>query len=105
MIDVGFTAHPSFLKLPQDMEGIKIPISIAWGDKDMQVKPAEIENAKAALAKAEGVDTEVVVYKGAGHGFAIRADLPKSPDDEKFATESEDQAVNFFKKHFANVKF
>jgi pimeloyl-ACP methyl ester carboxylesterase len=71
LIDVGFTAHPSFLKIPQDLEGIKLPLSIAWGEHDMQVKLPQVKVAEATLAKNEGVDTEVKIYKGAGHGFGV----------------------------------
>jgi len=81
-----------------------VPLSIAWGDKDMVVPMKDIEAAKATLAKQEDVDTEVKIYHGGGHGFGIRADHGNE-EVEKCAREAEEQAVAWFKKHFAKVTF
>jgi len=104
LIDAAFAAHPSFLKIPEELEGIKIPLSIAWGDKDMAVKFDEVKKAKEMVEKIEGVDTEVVIYPGAGHGFGVRADIGNK-EVEKDYKQALDQAINWFKKHLPEVKF
>ncbi len=42
LIDAGFTAHPSFLTLFDDIEKMTIPVSFAVGDKDNMVSPEQV---------------------------------------------------------------
>jgi len=66
LIDAAFTAHPSFLKIPDEVVGVKKPISVAIGDKDNNIKPPQIEVIKRILENEVPVHGEVKVYPGAG---------------------------------------
>lgn len=73
----GFTAHPSMLTFPQDIEKIKLPYSCAASEFDGQMSPEnakqteEILKAKTAKTKDSGIEHEFVMYKGVHHGFAV----------------------------------
>ncbi|CAG7917643.1 unnamed protein product [Penicillium olsonii] len=99
LINAGFTGHPSFLEIPNEIEKINIPVSFALGDKDMVVKPPQIKQIQEVFEK-EGKSEmgEVRVYEGAGHGFCVRADLVLS-DATKQADEAESQALAWFERH------
>lgn len=72
----GFVAHPSFLKYPNDIEGIVLPYSCAASEIDPQMSPdnakqtEDILKSKTAKTKDQGVEHEFVMYKGVHHGFA-----------------------------------
>lgn len=96
LVDAVYTAHPSGLKLPADVETVTIPLSIAIGDVDFVMKIAEVEKARDILGK-KGDDHEVVVYPGGKHGFAVRGD-PKDPKQKQLADQAKEQAVRWFSK-------
>jgi dienelactone hydrolase len=99
LIDCGFTAHPSMLSVPNDIEKIKVPISVAVGDTDMAMKAPLIQQMNEILTVKMKGDHEVNIMPGAKHGFAIRHE----PDDKKqteFAEEAETQAVGWFTRWF-----
>jgi dienelactone hydrolase len=99
LIDVGFTAHPSKMKFPEDWDNVKMPLSIAIGDVDMGIKIDMAKDIKTLLegeSKQSG-QNEVVIYPGAKHGFAVRAD-PKDDGQTKSAGEALKQAINWFTK-------
>jgi dienelactone hydrolase len=98
LIDVGFTGHPSNLEIPGDLEKVILPLSIAHPSKDIGIKEEQFKVLDGILKKKEDVDTEVVVYDGATHGFCVRSD--QYADEAKFAVEAEVQAINWFNKHF-----
>ncbi|KAI1073786.1 dienelactone hydrolase family protein [Whalleya microplaca] len=104
LVDVGFTAHPSWLSFYNEIEKVRVPISFAVGtaDNQMSLEHAE-ETRKIVEAKPDGQKGQVRIYQGYGHGFACRAD-PKN-SDPKGAEEAEDQAVAWFDKHFANIAY
>ncbi|GIK03485.1 hypothetical protein Aspvir_007557 [Aspergillus viridinutans] len=102
LINAGFTGHPSLLSIPGEIEKIKIPVSFALGELDMVVKKPQIEQIKNIMESKDGVG-EVKVYYGASHGFCVRADHVLK-DAEQQATEAEDQALDWFNRHFANVQ-
>ena len=100
-------AHPSFLTYPGDIEKITLPYACAASEHDPQMSPEnakkteEILKAKSAKQKDAGVEHEFVMYQGAHHGFAVRAD----EDDKEEAArgkQAETQAVNWFLRWFAN---
>lgn len=73
-----FAAHPSGLDFPRDIEKISLPFSLGVGDKDIMMGPKMVEESREILEKKkERVHSEVVVYAGAKHGFAVRGD-PRS---------------------------
>ena len=99
LIDVGFTAHPSNVKFPEDWDKVQKPLSIAIGDVDLAIKIELVNDIKALLEgerKPKG-QNEVVVYPEAKHGFAVRAD-PKDEGQTKSAGEALKQAVAWFGK-------
>jgi len=77
LIDAGFTAHPSMLSVPADIERVKLPLSIANGTKDFQLTPPLMEQTKEIFSKKD--NCELVVFDGAKHGFAVRS----NPNDER----------------------
>ncbi|CAK7198027.1 hypothetical protein SEUCBS139899_000685 [Sporothrix eucalyptigena] len=101
LIDVGFTGHPSFMEVPADVaDTMTVPVAFAIGELDSGLpanKVAEIK--KIVEAKPAPVTGEVVVYKGAGHGFCVRADSTLN-DVTKQALAAEEQCINWFNKHF-----
>lgn len=98
LIDCGFTAHPSMVKVPKDIEEVTVPMSVAIGDVDMAMSGPLILKMKDVLEKkSEG--HEVVVMPGAKHGFALRTD-PKLPLQMEYADKAEVQAIEWFTKWF-----
>ncbi|KAK1445325.1 dienelactone hydrolase [Colletotrichum cuscutae] len=98
LIDCGFTAHPSFLTLPGDLEKVVLPLSVANGDDDMMMPRARMVEAKSVLGK-KGEDFEIVEYVGATHGFAVRGN-PNDQRQAEFGMRAEDQAVGWFRRWF-----
>ena len=105
LIDAAFTAHPSNLDIPAEIEKVRFPLSIAQPEKDMAVRPEQyalIKETLGKLEKEEGVKWECVEYAGATHGFGVRADEKK--DEAKQAAGAEEQAIRWFQRQFENVK-
>lgn len=101
LVDVCFTAHPSALSFPKDIEGITRPISVAVGDKDPLMSPEQARMTEAVLRKNK-VEQEVVIYEGAGHGFSVRIDRT-NPRQTEQAVQAEKQAVKWFTRHFEKL--
>lgn len=105
LIDCGFTAHPSFLKYPDDINKVVLPLAIAASEHDPQMsaenakQTEEILKAKSAETKDKGVVHEFVMYKGAHHGFAVRAD-EEDKEEAARGKKAEEQAVAWFSKWF-----
>lgn len=95
LIDCVFTAHPSFLKVPEDIEAIKLPTSVAVGDKDMVLKAPDAERVKAILDATE--HNEMRIEPGAKHGFSIRVH-PEDKHEVECADRAEEQALSWFNK-------
>lgn len=99
LIDAGFTAHPSMLKIPDEIQKIEQPVSFALPENDPAIKLPQIKQIEEIVAKQpESYQGEVKIYYGAGHGFAIRADRTTKDVDEK-ANEAEEQALDWFNRH------
>ena len=102
LIDVGFTAHPSKMKFPEDWDKVQKPLSVAIGDVDKGIKIDMVNDIKMLLegeSKPKG-QNEVVIYPGAKHGFAVRAN-PKDEGQTKSGVEAMKQAVAWFGKWMA----
>ncbi|OJI81262.1 hypothetical protein ASPTUDRAFT_812542 [Aspergillus tubingensis CBS 134.48] len=102
LIDAGFTGHPSNLKIPADIEKIKIPVSFAMAELDITVKMPQIKQIEKAVGERDV--GEVKIYYGAGHGFCVRADVMVK-DVRAQAEEAEDQAIAWFQRQFAKVSY
>lgn len=101
LVDVFFTAHPSAVSFPKDIEKIRKPLSVAIGDKDPLMTPKQARETEAVLRKNK-VEQEVVIFEGAGHGFSVRIDRT-NPKQTEQAVQAEVQAVRWFTKHFENL--
>jgi len=101
--DCGFTAHPSQLTIPDDIQKVKLPLSVATAGIDMGLsleKADELRKILEGLTKKNQGEHEYALYDGAHHGFAVRG----SKTDEKESKqglEAEDQAINWFNKWFS----
>jgi len=104
LVDCAFTAHPSLLSVPSDVEAVVRPLSVANGDDDEWMGRARMAELCAILDKknseAGAPVHEAVVYPGARHGFAVRGDR-EDPLQKERGDQSEQQAVLWFRKHFA----
>lgn len=96
LIDCGFTAHPSFISVPKDIENVTVPLSVAIGSEDMAMKGPLIQQMKEILEKKKD-DHEVIIMPGAKHGFGVRHD-PKDPLQNECADKAEKQAINWFSR-------
>lgn len=102
LVDASFAAHPSSVSVPGDLEKVCLPLSIAIGDEDSVMPLKQTQQAQQVLKGKDSVETEVVIYPGARHGFAVRASRSKVDSKEtQQAEEAEQQALAWFKKHFA----
>ncbi len=99
MIDACFTAHPSWIIVPTDIEKVKIPLSIAVGDQDFVLPMPQVKQVQGILKDREDITGELVVYSGAGHGFSVRADLGNK-QQQKQAEQAKDQAIKWFTEAF-----
>ncbi|KAK5048721.1 hypothetical protein LTR84_005813 [Exophiala bonariae] len=97
-IDAAFTAHPSFLQVPSDIEKIKLPYSLCVGDADFALPKKEVDKIVVAFDNLKHVRSEVVVIPGAKHGFALRYDQNDKAEQAR-ADKAEDQVVEWFAKY------
>ncbi|KAL9045886.1 MAG: hypothetical protein Q9206_007209, partial [Seirophora lacunosa] len=84
LIDVGYTAHPSNLSLPTDIEKVELPLAIDQGSADFVLNMAGVETIRGIFERKneevgeEGKERprfEIRVVDGAKHGFAVRCDM------------------------------
>ncbi|EGX91592.1 Dienelactone hydrolase [Cordyceps militaris CM01] len=100
LLDAGFTAHPSMLRIPSDIAKIRRPVSFALAAKDDQIPAAKAARLKALVEALPAPATgEAYVFERTGHGFAVRADLAED-DVAAQAARAEDQCIDWFNKHF-----
>ncbi|KAF2470102.1 dienelactone hydrolase family protein [Lindgomyces ingoldianus] len=106
LVDATYTAHPSQLTIPSDIQKIQKPTSIAAGALDKRYPKSQVDETEAILRakmeKGEG-EHEVVWYEGARHGFAVRGSQTDPVENEK-GMQAEEQAVGWFRKIFAMVE-
>ncbi|KAL8629797.1 hypothetical protein Q9189_004470 [Teloschistes chrysophthalmus] len=103
LIDAAFVAHPSYVVVPDEIQPIKRPLSVAVGDNDIAFKPNQVEQTKAIFAQKDNVPSEVVIYPGARHGFAVRCN-EKNEKEARQGEEARKQAVNWFSVQFGKLK-
>lgn len=99
LVDAHFCAHPAGLQPEDIVEGVRrfrTPMSLAVGDKDFVMKREVVEEVESGLSEDEE-RSEVVVYAGCGHGFAVRADRERIAEDEG-AGKAAEQAVEWFQR-------
>ena len=98
-VHAAFAAYPTSLSVPADIKAIARPASLALGDCDEMMGVKTVEEIQKLLEgrTAEEVQTEVRIYEGALHGFAVRADLGKVMEKEQYEGAAK-QAAEWFKK-------
>lgn len=99
LIDAAFVAHPTYIKVPGDAEAIKIPISWAVGESDLQMKADDIAKVKAILESKTDAEHDVQIIPGAKHGFATRTH-PEDKAQLVAAERAEEQAMAWFSRWF-----
>lgn len=106
LVDVGYTAHPSQLTFPDDINKVVLPLSISACEIDPGFSRKQYEDtrdilaAKSTKGKDEGIEHETVWYPKAFHGFAVRAD-ENDKEEAARGKQAEKQAVDWFNKWFA----
>jgi dienelactone hydrolase len=74
-IDVGATAHPSFVD-KEEIDAVAGPLKIAAAETDHIFSP-EKRHETEKLLKDGRKTYQITLYSGVEHGFAVRADLSK----------------------------
>lgn len=94
LVDTSFAAHPSGAAIPGDIDKVMKPLSIAVGDDDTVFPIKQSRQAQQVLGDKSHIPSELVVYPGARHGFAVRASrsVPDSKETRQ-AGEVEEQAI------------
>ena len=104
-MDATYTAHPSALVIPSDIDKIKIPTSIAAGGLDERYTKEQVDATEAILKRKtdeDGAPHEVVWYEGNRHGFATRGSETNEVE-KKGAAQAAEQAVRWFQEIFVGV--
>jgi dienelactone hydrolase len=102
LVDAIVALHPSNMVLPEDVDNLVVPTSIAWGVEDSMVsfetksKVEEI-HAKVQKTRKEFPQVEHRVYKPGRHGFAVRGN-PDDPQERKALEDTEKQVLAWFEK-------
>lgn len=95
-VDVGYTAHPSFVDV-EELRGVTGPLSIAAAETDA-IFPAEKRRETEDVLKEMQVPYQLCLYSGVEHGFAVRGDVKKR--EARFAKEAAfEQAVVWFNEY------
>ena len=98
VVDVGYTAHPSFVD-EEELQAMNGPLSIAAAETDNIFPPEKRHKSEEILKElAQGskkLPYQVNLYSGVEHGFGVKADL--SDKRQKYAKEQAFiQAVQWF---------
>lgn len=100
LVDAVVALHPSHVAVPEDVEGLVVPVSYGWGLEDTGVKieqKGKVEDVHAKARKAGGTVPEMQhkVYKPGRHGFAVRGN-PDDPLERACLEDSVTQALDWF---------
>ncbi|KAI9058113.1 alpha/beta-hydrolase [Trametes sanguinea] len=98
--DATVAAHPSLVKFPAELDGVRKPFSLAVAADDPDFDRKRAEETERIL-KARGMaDVEVVVYEGVKHGWTTRANLA-NPVQKKARDDAVKQVVGWFERHLS----
>ncbi len=86
---------PQFPALASEVAGLQTPWLGLFGDRDGSIPVEDVEALRAALERAS-VDTEIVRYAEAGHGFHCDRRPDYRPDD---AADAWRRAIDWFSSH------
>lgn len=106
LIGAQFTGHPSRLKVPDmivnAVSKFRVPYSAAIAQNDFQVDEKLGLEIEAALTEKVGPagenDWQINIYKGASHGFSVRARPHVELEIEAYHVSAK-QAVDWFNKY------
>ncbi|KAL8916990.1 MAG: hypothetical protein Q9208_008245 [Pyrenodesmia sp. 3 TL-2023] len=108
LIDVGYTAHPSNLTLPTDIEAVEMPLAVDQGTEDFVLNMNGVKTIEEIFEKKNGEEEEeekkfvIRTVEGAKHGFAVRSDM-ENPEEAKQEQIAEDHAVEWFGTWFSRA--
>ncbi|MFY9588807.1 MAG: dienelactone hydrolase family protein [Actinomycetota bacterium] len=88
---------PKFAALAGECETLEAPWLGLFGDKDMSIPVEQVEELRGAL-KAAPVETEIVRYPEAGHGFHSEPRASFVPDA---AADAWSRTLEWFARHLA----
>ncbi|KAK8188828.1 dienelactone hydrolase family protein [Phyllosticta capitalensis] len=107
LVDASFAAHPSLMKIPDDIEAIVKPTSVAAAAIDARYPKEDVDRTREILERKMQLDAsvkhEVVWYPGCHHGWAVRGN-PEDPKEGEAGIRAELQAMEWFAARFAEVK-
>ncbi|KIW40993.1 uncharacterized protein PV06_06591 [Exophiala oligosperma] len=95
-IDVGYTAHPSFVQA-DELRDLKGPLAISAAETD-HIFPTEKRHETETILKDLGFPYQINLYSGVEHGFAVRGD-PKNRVAQYAKENAFLQAVQWFEEH------
>ncbi|EIW59422.1 alpha/beta-hydrolase [Trametes versicolor FP-101664 SS1] len=98
LFDASVAAHPSLVKFPAELDGIKGPFSLAVAATDRGFDRAKAEKTEKILQERGLKDVEVVVYDGVHHGWTTRANLADEVQ-KKARNDAVEQVVGWFEKY------
>ena len=80
--DAGISCHGTqMLDFIQELDGVRQPVSIIWGDQDTMAPANVLEAYRAVPARMKNV--EVHVFPGVLHGYMMRG-APKAYDSKSY---------------------
>ncbi|KXJ87217.1 Alpha/Beta hydrolase protein [Microdochium bolleyi] len=102
LVDAAVALHPSNMVVPEDVEGMVVPFSFGWGEKDTNTKIelcAKVKEVHAQDAKSgkKVPEVEHKIYTPGRHGFAVRGN-PDDPAEKKCLEDSLAQVLTWFDK-------
>lgn len=98
LVDAVATAHPSIVKVPEDIENVKVTSLWLFSEIDPQFKPEVIETTKKII-EAKSLYSEFHVFLGMEHGFAARGRSCADPNVAEQAADASKKAIKFFNEH------
>ena len=96
--DATVACHPSLVKFPAELDGVKKPFSLAVAETDPMYNAERAKETEKILKEKGLEDVEAVVYEGVHHGWTTRANLA----DEKQKQGRDNavkQVVGWFEKY------
>jgi len=95
-IDVGYTAHPSFVE-EDELKDMKGPLAISAAETDA-IFPPEKRHQTEEILKDIKLPYQINLYSGVEHGFAVRGDIKNQV--ERYAKENAFlQALQWFDEY------
>lgn len=102
LVDAAVALHPSHLVVPEDVDGLVVPVSYGWGEKDEMVSikqksAVQDVHAKASKTGKKVPEMEHKTYYPGRHGFSVRGN-PDDPQERKALEDTVTQVLEWFKR-------